>query len=92
MLSFASSLASQIGYLIANLNKNNYKSVVFELSQVRSLSVAPSRDFAISSFLHSGMGIFALHPSELLFHVNERLSTMNEQPIRTRRDELTSHR
>ncbi|CAM6118665.1 unnamed protein product [Calypogeia fissa] len=34
MLSFASSLASQIGYLIANLNKNNFKSVAFELSQL----------------------------------------------------------
>lgn len=36
MLSFASSLASQIGLLIAILNKSNYKSVVLELSKVCS--------------------------------------------------------
>jgi hypothetical protein len=34
MLSFVSPLASQIGFLIASLNKSNYKSLALELSQV----------------------------------------------------------
>ncbi|KAL3683907.1 hypothetical protein R1sor_001929 [Riccia sorocarpa] len=34
MLSFASSLASQIGLLLTILNKSNYKSVVYELSKL----------------------------------------------------------
>lgn len=34
MLSFATPLASQIGFSIASLNKNNYKSIELELSQV----------------------------------------------------------
>ncbi len=34
MFSFASPLASQIGFLIASLNKSNYKSLALELNQV----------------------------------------------------------
>jgi CCR4-NOT transcription complex subunit 1 len=34
MLSFVSPLASQIGFLIASLNKSNYKSLALELSQL----------------------------------------------------------
>ncbi|BBN05282.1 CCR4-NOT transcription complex subunit 1 [Marchantia polymorpha subsp. ruderalis] len=42
MLSFASSLASQIGLLIAILNKSNYKSVVLELSKLTEYGIDAS--------------------------------------------------
>ncbi len=61
MFSFASPLASQIGFLIARLNKSNYKSLALELNQVLILF---SRAAAAAAY-ELGYQSLLFNPSEV---------------------------
>jgi hypothetical protein len=61
MFSFASPLASQIGFLIASLNKSNYKSVALELNQVL---ISFSRAAAAAAY-ELGYQLLLFSPSEV---------------------------